>query len=53
MFGKPVGTTITLRPLASVFSVALKGRTCDWRSLVIASERAAAARRTLRFMPSV
>src|SRR5262245_15307073 len=26
-FGKPVGTTITLRPLASVFSVALNGST--------------------------
>ncbi len=26
-FGKPVGTTITFRPLARVFSVALKGRT--------------------------
>src|SRR5688500_2663119 len=26
MFGKPVGTTITLRPLGSVFSDALNGR---------------------------
>ncbi len=26
MLGKPVGTTMTLRPLASTFSVALKGR---------------------------
>src|ERR1041385_2659255 len=27
MFGKPVGTTMTLRPLGRVFSVAGKGRT--------------------------
>ena len=53
MFGKPVGTTITLRPLASVFSVALNGSTCDWRSAVIARERTGASRRTLRFMPPV
>ena len=26
MFGKPVGTTMTFRPLARVFSVAWKGR---------------------------
>ncbi len=26
MLGKPVGTTMTFRPLGSVFSVALKGR---------------------------
>ena len=53
MLGNPVGTTMTLRPLARVFSVALKGSTWARRSAVMATERAAAARRTWRFIPPV
>ena len=50
MFGKPVGTTMTFRPLGSVCSVALKGRT--WAEAVVVM-RKRAAERASRFIPTV
>jgi hypothetical protein len=53
MFGKPVGTTMTLRPFGRAFSCALNGRMSDWARVVMESDAADSARTARRSIDSL